>query len=222
LLGFELCTDLLTGTCSSTLDEQTLLELLTRIENSICTIEQTPKKSCSNENNLNEIVTRFESIVNNMNNSISVNSKTNNCETIKSQTSTATPTTNCPVKSIPSTPVPVQSTATQTSTVTSTTTTSKPTPAPAPIQSTNSSTSGSSSSSVTASSTSTSASASISTFYSLSSLQSKVPIPGVDFSNRELYLSDADFINTFQMNKQQWSALPQWKRVEKKKSVNLF
>jgi hypothetical protein len=49
------------------------------------------------------------------------------------------------------------------------------------------------------------------------------PVPeGVDAKNKELHLSDAQFVQFLKMSRDQWAALPQWKKLRIKKEVGLF
>eukprot|EP01036_Dinobryon_divergens_P026672 gene26673-35348_t len=49
------------------------------------------------------------------------------------------------------------------------------------------------------------------------------PYPaGIQLSNRELYLSDADFKHFLGVSKEQWNRLPKWRRILKKRERKLF
>lgn len=62
-----------------------------------------------------------------------------------------------------------------------------------------------------------------STFLSYSALKDNLfDKSQVDASQKEMYLSDEDFVNMFKMTKAQFSALPQWKKKQKKQEFNLF
>ncbi|CAL8336005.1 unnamed protein product [Lota lota] len=45
---------------------------------------------------------------------------------------------------------------------------------------------------------------------------------GVDPANKEKYLSDSDFLNIFQLSKEQFAGLPAWKQLKLKKEKGLF
>lgn len=57
-------------------------------------------------------------------------------------------------------------------------------------------------------------------FFPLQELKTSTP-EGIDPSRRELYLSDADFMEVFKMEKKMFGALAKWKRDMKKKDVGL-
>ena len=60
-------------------------------------------------------------------------------------------------------------------------------------------------------------------FYSIEVLSGPPPYPaGVDPAKRELHLSDADFQAIFGKSKQEFAAIPGWKRDLIKKKKNLF
>jgi len=59
------------------------------------------------------------------------------------------------------------------------------------------------------------------TTFPLDVLQTSVP-EGVDAANKEIYLSDADFVAAFEMTKDEWGKVPKWKRTTKKKALKLF
>jgi len=59
------------------------------------------------------------------------------------------------------------------------------------------------------------------TTFSLSALQSKA-VKGIDNTSREQYLSPEDFHATFGVNKNEFNALPKWKRDKMKRSHKLF
>ena len=46
--------------------------------------------------------------------------------------------------------------------------------------------------------------------------------PGIDMSNKQNYLSDADFEKVFKMKRAEFEAMPAWKKSNKKKEVGLF
>ena len=45
---------------------------------------------------------------------------------------------------------------------------------------------------------------------------------GVDPDRRENYLSEADFVAAFRLDRQAWAGLPRWRQVELKKGASLF
>ena len=45
---------------------------------------------------------------------------------------------------------------------------------------------------------------------------------GVDPDRREEYLSEADFVAAFRLDRQAWAGLPRWRQVELKKGASLF
>lgn len=45
---------------------------------------------------------------------------------------------------------------------------------------------------------------------------------GVDPDRREDYLSEADFVAAFRLDRQAWAGLPRWRQVELKKGASLF
>lgn len=61
--------------------------------------------------------------------------------------------------------------------------------------------------------------------YPLSVLQEKdidkLP-PGVDPTQKELFLHDAEFGRAFKMEREAFNALPEWKRHQLKKTVGIF
>ena len=60
-------------------------------------------------------------------------------------------------------------------------------------------------------------------FYPLSQLQDKNSYPpNVDPKNRELFLSDLDFMGVFGMTKDQYKNKAAWQKVVLKKKANLF
>jgi paxillin len=62
-----------------------------------------------------------------------------------------------------------------------------------------------------------------STFLSYSALKDNLFDKNeVDSSQKEMYLSDEDFVNMFKMSKSQFSAMPAWKKKQKKQEFNLF
>jgi len=58
--------------------------------------------------------------------------------------------------------------------------------------------------------------------YAYEELMQPVPPPGVDKSCRENYLSEEDFLKVFGSTRAEYSAMPQWKRVQKKRATGLF
>lgn len=58
--------------------------------------------------------------------------------------------------------------------------------------------------------------------YTYDELMQPVPPPGVDKSCRENYLSEEDFLKVFGCSRAEYTAMPQWKRVQKKRSTGLF
>lgn len=62
-----------------------------------------------------------------------------------------------------------------------------------------------------------------STFLSYSALKDNLYNKDeVDSSQKEMYLSDEDFVSMFKMSKSAFSALPAWKKKQKKQEFNLF
>lgn len=62
-----------------------------------------------------------------------------------------------------------------------------------------------------------------STFYPYSALKDNLFDKNeVDASQKEMYLSDEDFVGMFKMSKAQFAALPAWKKKQKKQEFNLF
>ena len=60
-------------------------------------------------------------------------------------------------------------------------------------------------------------------FYSFEVLSGPPPYPeGVDPARRELHLSDANFLDIFGKSKQEFAAIPAWKRDLIKKKKKLF
>lgn len=59
-------------------------------------------------------------------------------------------------------------------------------------------------------------------FYTLAELQKVPPPQGVDPAKLEAYLSDSNFQEIFQMDKETFSKLPGWKQMNLKKAVGLF
>jgi len=59
-------------------------------------------------------------------------------------------------------------------------------------------------------------------FYSLDVLQRKVPPEGIDVLRKEMYLSPEDFRGVFQMTKDEFNKLPEWKRTNLRKENDLF
>ena len=57
--------------------------------------------------------------------------------------------------------------------------------------------------------------------YTLKELQGEIPV-GLDPKKKETYLSDKDFMAMFGKNKEEFAALPKWKRDAAKKKYNLF
>ncbi len=58
--------------------------------------------------------------------------------------------------------------------------------------------------------------------YTYEELMQPVPPPGVDKSCRENYLSEEDFLKVFGCSRAEYTAMPQWKRVQKKRATGLF
>ena len=58
-------------------------------------------------------------------------------------------------------------------------------------------------------------------FYSFEDLQAN-KIPGIDRTRLEDYLTEEDFEAHFGMKKEEWSKIPEWKRVEKKREMNFL
>jgi hypothetical protein len=58
-------------------------------------------------------------------------------------------------------------------------------------------------------------------FYSIDQLK-KQSVPGLDYKNREKYLSDTDFQNAFGCTKAEWTGMPGWKKTKAKRSLGLF
>ena len=65
-----------------------------------------------------------------------------------------------------------------------------------------------------------SAKSGIGTLYSLSELM--IPQDGVDWSKRETYLKDDEFLLHFEMDKTAFATLPKWKQIAAKKKVGIF
>jgi len=59
-------------------------------------------------------------------------------------------------------------------------------------------------------------------FFSLAQLQVNPPPEGVKPSEKEKFLSDADFTDTFQMSKEDFAKLPVWKQTGLKKEKKLY
>jgi hypothetical protein len=60
-------------------------------------------------------------------------------------------------------------------------------------------------------------------FYPYSALKSPGPFPpDVDVCNRELYLSDAEFLAVVRCDKATWAGLPAWRQRSVKQSLGLF
>ena len=57
--------------------------------------------------------------------------------------------------------------------------------------------------------------------YSLAELQAGCP-DGVEASSKEKSLNDADFEATFKMSREEFDALPKWKRDKAKKDAKIF
>lgn len=60
-----------------------------------------------------------------------------------------------------------------------------------------------------------------STFYSVDQLRTK-SVAGLDYKNREKYISPEDFEGLFQMSREEFSDLPQWKKTQLKRKQGLF
>ena len=58
-------------------------------------------------------------------------------------------------------------------------------------------------------------------FYGVEELKS-MSVPGLDYANKEKYLTDKDFQGVFGMSKEEFAGIPKWKRVNLKKQVGLF
>ena len=58
--------------------------------------------------------------------------------------------------------------------------------------------------------------------FTLEQLVSGDTANNVDPTNKELYLSDAEFADVFKMDKAAWEKQPKWKRVQAKKKNGLF
>jgi len=61
----------------------------------------------------------------------------------------------------------------------------------------------------------------VKTFYSVSELQAQ-SVPGLDYKNREKYLSDEDFQSVFSCGKAEFAGLPKWKQTKMKRTAKLF
>jgi hypothetical protein len=62
---------------------------------------------------------------------------------------------------------------------------------------------------------------SITTFYSVEQLRAQ-SVPGLDYKNREIYLSDDDFAKLFECTKAEFAEYPAWKRTNLKRKLKLF
>ena len=59
--------------------------------------------------------------------------------------------------------------------------------------------------------------------YPLQKLQSEADLPtDVDPTCKESYLTDEDFHRIFQMDKEAFQAIPQWRKIQLKKGAKLF
>lgn len=59
--------------------------------------------------------------------------------------------------------------------------------------------------------------------YTLEELQRRDKLPKtVDLANLEMYLSDADFVAAFGMDKETYKSTPKWKQAPLKKKAGLF
>ncbi|KAL7748597.1 hypothetical protein RI367_006008 [Sorochytrium milnesiophthora] len=59
--------------------------------------------------------------------------------------------------------------------------------------------------------------------YTLDQLRNKQGLPlGVDPAQLETYLSDAEFVKAFNMDRAAFQKLPAWKQKDSKKKVGLF
>jgi hypothetical protein len=58
-------------------------------------------------------------------------------------------------------------------------------------------------------------------FYSIEQLKQQ-SIPGLDYKNREKYLSNSDFEAAFKCNKSEWANMPTWKKTKAKRALGLF
>ena len=62
---------------------------------------------------------------------------------------------------------------------------------------------------------------SVTEFYSIDQLRKK-SINGLDYKNREKYLSDGDFQAAFQCTKAEWADMPGWRKTKAKRALGLF
>lgn len=62
---------------------------------------------------------------------------------------------------------------------------------------------------------------SVTTFYPAKDLRAK-SIPGLDYKNREKYLSAQEFQDIFECTKEEFAAWPQWKKTQVKRKKGLF
>ena len=59
--------------------------------------------------------------------------------------------------------------------------------------------------------------------YPLEQLKAGASWPaGIDIKEREKYLSDADFVTAFKMERAAYAALPNWKKANEKKKAGFF
>jgi lipoate-protein ligase A len=61
----------------------------------------------------------------------------------------------------------------------------------------------------------------VDTFYTVKQLRDR-SVPGLDWTQREKYLSDADFLEVFKVSKEDFKAWPAWKKTQTKKKLGLF
>lgn len=61
----------------------------------------------------------------------------------------------------------------------------------------------------------------VTSFYSIEQLRAQ-SIPGLDYKNREKYLSDAEFMSIFECTKEEYAGFPGWKRTNLKRKAKLF
>ncbi|XP_064608792.1 gelsolin, cytoplasmic-like [Liolophura sinensis] len=58
--------------------------------------------------------------------------------------------------------------------------------------------------------------------YSFDELKRRLPPEGVDVTNKENFLSDTEFEQIFEMDREKYDSLPRWKQIDLKKKVGLF
>jgi hypothetical protein len=61
----------------------------------------------------------------------------------------------------------------------------------------------------------------VTTYYSAAELKKRA-IPGLDYPNREKYLSPEEFKNLFKMSKEVFAEMPKWKQTKEKRKLKMF